>query len=218
MFSPPQADTATYPVHRDAARGPEGTLVDLVGTQKSKVLGQRCPTKTPILHQYGPGAGERRGRQPDRGGLYWWGDQKSPTSAPQRARYPKVGRFYNVWICAIPCFDRLHLSAAPLLTSRKRGFSLCALVHVCQRNRSDVFASQSSAKAPWYWSARLGGNERGALPRLSNRADGRIKAGADIDCADDAEAIEAAERLVGEYPVELWQDTRMVARLEAPKK
>jgi hypothetical protein len=48
--------------------------------------------------------------------------------------------------------------------------------------------------------------------------DGRIRSGVDLECADDAEAIEAAGQLVGEYDVELWQDTRMVARLEASKK
>jgi hypothetical protein len=48
--------------------------------------------------------------------------------------------------------------------------------------------------------------------------DGRIKSGVDLDCADDAGAIEAADRLVGENDVELWQDKRMIARLEAPKK
>ena len=47
-------------------------------------------------------------------------------------------------------------------------------------------------------------------------SDGRIKAGVDLDCADDAEAIEAAGKLVGEFAVELWHDKRMVARLEAP--
>ena len=48
--------------------------------------------------------------------------------------------------------------------------------------------------------------------------DGRIKSGADLDCADDTEAIEAADQLVGDCAVELWHDTRMVARLEASKK
>ena len=46
--------------------------------------------------------------------------------------------------------------------------------------------------------------------------DGHIKAGVDLECADDAEAIEAAGKLVGEFAVELWHDKRMVARLEAP--
>ena len=46
--------------------------------------------------------------------------------------------------------------------------------------------------------------------------DGRIKAGAELDCADDEAAIDAAKALVGEFAVELWQGTRMVARLEAP--
>jgi hypothetical protein len=46
--------------------------------------------------------------------------------------------------------------------------------------------------------------------------DGHIQQGVDLDCADDAEAIEAAGKLVGELAVELWHDTRMVARLEAP--
>jgi hypothetical protein len=41
--------------------------------------------------------------------------------------------------------------------------------------------------------------------------------GVDLDCADDAEAIEAADRLVREFAVELWHNTRMIARLE-PKK
>jgi hypothetical protein len=47
--------------------------------------------------------------------------------------------------------------------------------------------------------------------------DGRIKSGVDLECADDAEAIEAADQLVGDCAVELWQDTRMVVRLEAKK-
>jgi hypothetical protein len=46
---------------------------------------------------------------------------------------------------------------------------------------------------------------------------GRIKSGVDLECADDAEAIKAADHLVGDCGVELWQDTRMVARLEAKK-
>ena len=46
--------------------------------------------------------------------------------------------------------------------------------------------------------------------------DGRIRSGVDLDCADDAEAIEAASKLVGEFAVELWHDKRMVARLETP--
>ena len=46
--------------------------------------------------------------------------------------------------------------------------------------------------------------------------DGRIRSGVDLECADDAEAIEAAGKLVGEFAVELWHDKRMVARLEAP--
>jgi hypothetical protein len=46
--------------------------------------------------------------------------------------------------------------------------------------------------------------------------DGRVRSGVDLDCADDAEAIEAAGKLVGEFAVELWHDKRMVARLEAP--
>jgi len=47
------------------------------------------------------------------------------------------------------------------------------------------------------------------------RPDGRIKSGIDLDCSDDKAAIAAAKRLVGEYAVELWQDCRMVAQLEA---
>jgi hypothetical protein len=46
--------------------------------------------------------------------------------------------------------------------------------------------------------------------------DGRIRSGVDLECADDAEAIEAAGKLVGEFAVELWHDKRMVARLQAP--
>jgi hypothetical protein len=48
--------------------------------------------------------------------------------------------------------------------------------------------------------------------------DGHIQQGVDLECADDAEAIEAADQLVGDCAVELWRGTRMVARLEAPKK
>jgi hypothetical protein len=48
--------------------------------------------------------------------------------------------------------------------------------------------------------------------------DGHIKLGADLDCADDEAAIEAAKQLVVDYAVELWRDARMVARLEAAKK
>jgi hypothetical protein len=39
--------------------------------------------------------------------------------------------------------------------------------------------------------------------------DGRIRSGVDLECADDAEAIEAAGKLVGEFAVELWHDKRM---------
>ena len=46
--------------------------------------------------------------------------------------------------------------------------------------------------------------------------DGHIQQGVDLECADDAEAIEAAGKLVGEFAVELRHDKRMVARLEAP--
>jgi hypothetical protein len=46
--------------------------------------------------------------------------------------------------------------------------------------------------------------------------DGRIQSGVDLNCADDEAAIEAAKAFVGENGVELWQGTRMVARLEAP--
>jgi hypothetical protein len=48
--------------------------------------------------------------------------------------------------------------------------------------------------------------------------DGHIQQGVDLECADDAEAIEAADQLVGDCAVELWRGTRKVARLEAPKK
>ena len=41
--------------------------------------------------------------------------------------------------------------------------------------------------------------------------DGHIQQGVDLECADDAEAIGAAGKLVGELAVELWQGTRMVA-------
>jgi hypothetical protein len=46
--------------------------------------------------------------------------------------------------------------------------------------------------------------------------DGHIKSGVDLDCPDDAAALEAAKQLVGEFPVELWHEGRMVARLEGP--
>jgi hypothetical protein len=60
--------------------------------------------------------------------------------------------------------------------------------------------------------------ERGALRAYQIGPDGRIRSGADLDCADDEAAIEAAKQLVGEFDVELWQAKRMVARLEATKK
>jgi hypothetical protein len=41
--------------------------------------------------------------------------------------------------------------------------------------------------------------------------------GADMGCADDEEAIEAARRLVDGHDIELWQAKRRVIRLEAPK-
>jgi hypothetical protein len=37
-------------------------------------------------------------------------------------------------------------------------------------------------------------------------------------CADDAEAIEKAERLVDGHDVELWSGPRLVARISHPKK
>jgi hypothetical protein len=82
-------------------------------------------------------------------------------------------------------------------------------VHLCTFAAAwapNVFASQSIAKTPIIGVARA----------YQIGPDGHIKAGVDLDCADDAEAIEAADRLVGEYAVELWQDTRMIARLAAP--
>jgi hypothetical protein len=48
--------------------------------------------------------------------------------------------------------------------------------------------------------------------------DGRIKSGVDLDRPDDEAAIEAAKQLVGEHDVELWHGSRIVARLDAPKK
>jgi hypothetical protein len=93
---------------------------------------------------------------------------------------------------------------------------LCALLYVCQRYCSDVFTSQSSAKARSYWSSHGGHGNVAQYRAYQIGPDGRIKSGVDLDCADDAEAIEAAGQLVGECAVELWQGTRMVARLEVP--
>jgi hypothetical protein len=48
-------------------------------------------------------------------------------------------------------------------------------------------------------------------------ADGRIRAGVDFDCANDEAAIEAPKQFVGGCDVEVWQGSRLVALLEAPK-
>jgi hypothetical protein len=44
--------------------------------------------------------------------------------------------------------------------------------------------------------------------------DDRFRAGFNIDCVDDQEAIQIAKRLVNIFDVELWQGCRMVARLQ----
>lgn len=44
-------------------------------------------------------------------------------------------------------------------------------------------------------------------------SDGRIAKGIDLDCANDEEAKQAAERLVNGHDVELWQGPRKVDRL-----
>jgi hypothetical protein len=71
------------------------------------------------------------------------------------------------------------------------------------RHHRDVVARLGETNVAYYRAYQIG-------------PDGHIKLGTDLDCADDAEAIEAADQLVGENAVELWQGTRMVARLEAP--
>ena len=94
-----------------------------------------------------------------------------------------------------------------------------AYVHRCTFGLgwlSAVFASQSIAKIPL--SALSGRRTFGRCNVAHYRAcqvgtDGRIKSGADLDCLDDEAAIETAKQLVGEYDVELWHDSRLVARL-----
>lgn len=48
-------------------------------------------------------------------------------------------------------------------------------------------------------------------------ADGHFVGFEPLICADDAEAIERAQRLVADYDVELWCEERMVRRLKAPE-
>jgi hypothetical protein len=89
-------------------------------------------------------------------------------------------------------------------------------VHISRRLLHWCFRFTIERKDSKRTGVACGAGDHGELSRLSARADGRISAGADLECADDAEAVEAAKRLVGEYAVELWQGTRMVARLEVP--
>ena len=49
-------------------------------------------------------------------------------------------------------------------------------------------------------------------------ADGHFQGSVDLVCADDAEASEAAKKLVERYDVELWQGGRMVAKFEHTPK
>jgi len=43
--------------------------------------------------------------------------------------------------------------------------------------------------------------------------DGHFKGAIDLDCADDAAAVESAKQLVNGHDVELWQRDRRVAKL-----
>jgi hypothetical protein len=43
---------------------------------------------------------------------------------------------------------------------------------------------------------------------------GHIQGYEPLSCADDAEAIAAARRLIGSHGVEIWQDSRRVITLE----
>jgi hypothetical protein len=45
-------------------------------------------------------------------------------------------------------------------------------------------------------------------------SDGRIQKSMELDCADDAEAIEKAKQFVDGQDIELWQRERRVARFE----
>jgi hypothetical protein len=45
-------------------------------------------------------------------------------------------------------------------------------------------------------------------------ADGHFQTSLDLECTDDAQACEAAKKLVGESDVELWQWDRMIAKFE----
>ena len=46
-------------------------------------------------------------------------------------------------------------------------------------------------------------------------AENHIRRAVDLECADDDEAMRMAERYVDGHDVEVWQETRKVARLPA---
>lgn len=48
-------------------------------------------------------------------------------------------------------------------------------------------------------------------------ADGQFRAVVELDCPDDDAAVEKAKLLVEGYDIELWERTRIVARLARPK-
>jgi hypothetical protein len=48
--------------------------------------------------------------------------------------------------------------------------------------------------------------------------DGHFQSSINLECADDAEASEAARKLLGSHDVELWQGGRMVAKFEHTPK
>ena len=54
----------------------------------------------------------------------------------------------------------------------------------------------------------------GRLPAYTVGLDGRLIGFEPLGCADDAEAIEKAEFLVGDRSIELWNGPRFVIRLE----
>jgi len=44
--------------------------------------------------------------------------------------------------------------------------------------------------------------------------DGHFQSSVNLECADDIEASEAANKLLGDHNVELWQGARMIAKFE----
>ena len=44
------------------------------------------------------------------------------------------------------------------------------------------------------------------------KSDGRIETASNHECADDADALDHARKIIGEKPIECWQGTRRLFR------